>query len=53
MCLTYSTVGLRPDCDFLLWRIGQPAPTISRQQTKAINKTRWAATSPRRGRSSR
>ena len=23
MCLTYSTIGLRPDCDFLLWRIGQ------------------------------
>ncbi|HSV14525.1 MAG TPA: hypothetical protein VLI90_09705, partial [Tepidisphaeraceae bacterium] len=21
MCLTYSTVGLRPDTDFLLWRI--------------------------------
>src|SRR5687768_13422040 len=21
MCLTYSTIGLRPDCDFLLWRI--------------------------------
>src|SRR5581483_8721229 len=21
--LTYSTVGLRPDCDFLLWRIGE------------------------------
>src|SRR5438477_13178334 len=22
MCLTYSTAGLRPDVDFLLWRIG-------------------------------
>src|SRR5947207_6520270 len=21
MCLTYSTAALRPDCDFLLWRI--------------------------------
>src|SRR4051812_7521517 len=21
--LSYSTVGLRPDCDFLLWRIAQ------------------------------
>src|SRR3954462_4835442 len=25
MCLTYSTAGLRPDTDFLLWRIsGSP-----------------------------
>src|SRR5438874_13035154 len=39
MCLTYSTAGLRPDCDFLLWRIGQTTDEFQ-QQTQAINKSR-------------
>ena len=39
ICLTYSTVGLRPDCDFLLWRIAGSTDAFQ-EQTKAINKTR-------------
>ena len=39
MCLTYSTAGLRPDCDFLLWRIGT-SPDDFQAQTAAINKSR-------------
>jgi chlorite dismutase len=39
MCLTYSTAGLRPESDFLLWRIGQ-TPDQFQDQTKAINKSR-------------
>jgi chlorite dismutase len=39
MCLTYSTAGLRPDCDFLLWRISLSADDFQ-AQTAAINKTR-------------
>ena len=42
MCLTYSTVGLRPDCDFLLWRIAM-TPDAFQAQTQAINKTRLGA----------
>jgi chlorite dismutase len=38
ICLTYSTVGLRPDCDFLLWRIGK-SPEQFQLQTQSINKT--------------
>jgi chlorite dismutase len=38
MCLSYSTVGLRPDCDFLLWRIST-GPEDFQSQTRAINKT--------------
>ncbi|HEY0007101.1 MAG TPA: chlorite dismutase family protein [Tepidisphaeraceae bacterium] len=41
MCLTYSTAGLRPDADFLLWRIAMTADTFQ-SQTKAINKTALA-----------
>lgn len=41
MCITYSTVGLRPDSDFLLWRIGAGADDFQ-TQTAAINKTRLA-----------
>src|ERR1700742_1182604 len=37
MCLTYSTVGLRPDCDFLIWRISLSAD-VFQQQTQGINK---------------
>ena len=39
ICLTYSTAGLRPDCDFLLWRIAG-SPDIFQAQTQAINKSR-------------
>jgi len=36
--LSYSTAGLRPDCDFLLWRIAQSTDAFQ-EQTKALNKT--------------
>jgi chlorite dismutase len=39
ICLTYSTVGLRPECDLLLWRIGTTSDEFQ-TQTAAINKTR-------------
>jgi chlorite dismutase len=39
ICLSYSTVGLRPDTDFLLWRIGA-GPDEFQSQTQAINRTR-------------
>ena len=39
--LSYSTAGLRPDADFLLWRIALSSDTIQ-AQTQAINKTRLA-----------
>src|SRR4051812_39270346 len=39
ICLSYSTVGLRPDCDFLLWRISLSADDFQ-AQTAAINKSR-------------
>jgi chlorite dismutase len=42
MCLTYSTVGLRPDADFLLWRIGT-TPDDFQSQTQQMNKTRLGA----------
>src|ERR1700709_442037 len=42
MCLSYSTVGLRPDCDFLLWRIGT-GPEDFQAQTRQMNKTRLGA----------
>jgi chlorite dismutase len=38
ICLSYSTAGLRPDCDFLLWRISLSADDFQ-TQTAAINKT--------------
>jgi chlorite dismutase len=38
MCLTYSTVGLKPDCDFLLWRIGQSTDAFQEQQA-TMNKS--------------
>lgn len=37
--LAYSTVGLRPDADFLLWRISYSSDTVQ-EQAQAINKTR-------------
>src|SRR3954470_3620219 len=42
ICLAYSTVSMRPECDFLLWRIGS-TPDVFQEQTKAINKTRIGA----------
>jgi chlorite dismutase len=38
ICLSYSTVGLRPDADLLLWRIGASADDFQ-AQTGAINRT--------------
>src|SRR5687768_10058421 len=38
MCLTYSTVGLKADCDFLLWRIGASTDSFQEQQA-TINKS--------------
>jgi chlorite dismutase len=38
ICLTYSTVGLRPDTDLVLWRISANADDFQ-TQTAAINKT--------------
>jgi len=42
ICLTYSTVGLKADCDFLLWRIGS-SPDLFQQHQQAINKSRLGA----------
>jgi chlorite dismutase len=42
LCLTYSTVGLRPDADFMLWRISATTDDFQ-TQTTTINKTRLAA----------
>jgi len=39
MCLTYSTVGLRPDCDLLLWRIALSTDDFQ-QQTRRIHRSR-------------
>jgi chlorite dismutase len=41
MCLTYSVAGLRPDVDFMLWRISL-SPDSFQNQTRAINKSRLA-----------
>src|SRR6476646_3410334 len=38
ICLTYSTAGLKADCDFLIWRISL-LPDDFQAQTAAINKT--------------
>src|SRR5215218_6580213 len=32
MCLTYSTVGLKADVDFVLWRIGASPDSFQEQQ---------------------
>jgi chlorite dismutase len=42
ICLSYSTVGLRADSDFLLWRIGT-GPEDFQSQTQQMNKTRLGA----------
>jgi chlorite dismutase len=38
-CLSYSTAGLKADCDFLLWRISA-TPDAFQQQQATMNKTR-------------
>jgi chlorite dismutase len=38
LCLSYSTAGLRPDCDFLLWRISS-SPDVFQTQTGQINRS--------------
>jgi chlorite dismutase len=42
ICLTYSTVALRPDVDFLLWRIGASTDEFQ-AQAQQINMTRLGA----------
>ncbi len=39
ICLSYSTVGFRPDTDFLLWRISLSSDDFQ-AQSQSINKTR-------------
>jgi chlorite dismutase len=39
ICLAYSTVAMRSECDFMLWRIGA-TPDVFQEQTGLINKTR-------------
>jgi len=39
LCLSYSTVGLRPDADFVLWRIAARTDDFQ-TQTQAINRSR-------------
>lgn len=36
--LSYTLVGIRPDCDFLLWRIGMELETLQEMSTR-LNKT--------------
>ena len=38
ICLTYSTVGLKAECDFLLWRISNN-PDIFQDQSQQLNKS--------------
>jgi chlorite dismutase len=42
ICLTYSTVGLKADSDFLLWRIAQ-SPDAFQGQSAMLNKSRIGA----------
>src|SRR3954463_13224491 len=39
MCITYSTVGLKADCDFMLWRISGGGPDAFQEQQATINKS--------------
>jgi chlorite dismutase len=39
LCLSYSTVGLRPDADFVLWRISAGTDEFQ-AQSQAINRSR-------------
>jgi chlorite dismutase len=42
ICLSYSTVGLKADCDFLLWRISLSSDAFQ-AQSQAINRTKLGA----------
>jgi chlorite dismutase len=42
ICLTYSTIALRPDCDFLLWRISGTTDDFQ-DHARQINMTRLGA----------
>jgi len=42
MCLTYSTVGLKADVDFLLWQIAKSSDAFQ-QQAQAINRSALGA----------
>lgn len=42
ICVSYSTVGLRPDVDFVFWRIAAGTDEFQ-AQTQAINRTRLGA----------
>ena len=42
ICLTYSTIALRPDCDFLLWRISSTTDDFQ-AHAQQINMTRLGA----------
>jgi chlorite dismutase len=42
ICLSYSTVGLKADCDILLWRISL-SPDDFQDQTASINRTTLGA----------
>jgi chlorite dismutase len=42
MCLTYSTVGMKADTDFLLWRISL-TPDAFQEQSRLINRSRLGA----------
>lgn len=42
ICLTYSTVGLKPGCDFLIWRIGAQVD-LFQAQAQAINHSKLGA----------
>ncbi len=42
ICIPYSTVAMKADCDFLLWRISATPDAFQQQQTM-MNKTRLGA----------
>lgn len=42
MCLSYSTIGVRAETDFMLWRISLTTDTFQ-EQSAAMNKTRLGA----------
>ena len=45
ICLSYSTVGLRPDIDFLLWRIGiDPQMYFQAANNSRSTSRSWART---------
>ena len=44
--MTYSTVGLRPDTDFLLWRIGSSTDQFQQQSQSSTNRDWRILTTP-------